>query len=37
VTLEGVVKSEIQRRMAEADTWFVFRVDRVVNLLQVRE
>lgn len=37
VTLEGVVKSEVQRNMAEADTWYVFRVDRVTNLLQVEE
>ncbi|HXE97365.1 MAG TPA: BON domain-containing protein [Dongiaceae bacterium] len=37
VTLEGLVKNEIQREMAEADCWFVFRVDRVINLLQVEE
>jgi osmotically-inducible protein OsmY len=37
VTLEGLVKSEAQRRMAEADAWYVFRVDRVVNLLQTEE
>jgi len=35
VTLDGVVKSEIQRQMAEADCWYVFRVDRVTNLLLV--
>lgn len=35
VTLEGLVKSEAERQMAEADSWYVFRVDRVVNLLQV--
>jgi len=35
VTLEGVVKSEIQKQMAEADCWYVFRVDRVINLLLV--
>jgi len=35
VTLEGIVKSEAQRQMAEADCWYVFRVDRVTNLLQV--
>ncbi|HEX9078237.1 MAG TPA: BON domain-containing protein [Desulfuromonadaceae bacterium] len=34
VTLEGIVKSEGQRRMAEADCWYVFRVDRVTNLLR---
>jgi len=33
VTLEGVVKSEAERLMAEEDCWYVFRVDRVVNLL----
>ena len=37
VTLEGVVKSEAQRQMAESDAWYVFRVDRVVNLLQAAE
>ncbi len=37
VTLTGQVKNKIQRRMAEADAWYVFRVDRVVNLLQVEE
>jgi len=35
VTLEGAVKSEIQRQMVEADCWYVFRVDRVTNLLLV--
>lgn len=35
VTLEGIVKSEAQHRMAEADCWYVFRVDRVANLLLV--
>ena len=35
VTLEGTAKSEIQRQMAEADCWYVFRVDRVTNLLQL--
>lgn len=37
VTLEGLVKSAAQRMMAEADAWYVFRVDRVVNLLQNEE
>jgi len=37
VTLEGMVKSDIQRQMAEADCWYVFRVDRVTNLLLVEE
>lgn len=35
VTLTGLVKDPAQRQMAEADAWYVFRVDRVVNLLQV--
>lgn len=35
VTLEGIVKSEPQRHMAESDCWYVFRVDRVKNLLLV--
>lgn len=37
VTLEGIVKNSTQRQMAEADAWFVFRVNRVVNLLDVAE
>jgi osmotically-inducible protein OsmY len=37
VTLEGLVKSESQRQMAEFDAWYVFRVDQVVNLLQTLE
>lgn len=37
VTLEGIVKNETERQMAEADCWFVFRVDQVVNKLQVME
>ncbi len=37
VTLEGLVKNKIQREMVEADCWFVFRVGRVINLLQVEE
>jgi len=37
VTLEGLVKTEAQRHMAEADVWYVFRVDGVVNLLRTEE
>lgn len=37
VTLEGIVKNETQRQIAEADCWYVFRVDRIMNLLQVEE
>jgi osmotically-inducible protein OsmY len=36
VTLDGVVRSEAQREMAEFDAWYVFGVDRVVNRLAVR-
>ena len=36
VTLGGVVPSEPQREMAEADAWFVFGVDEVVNRIAVR-
>jgi osmotically-inducible protein OsmY len=35
VTLEGAVRSEGEKDMAEFDTWFVFGVDRVINNLQV--
>lgn len=37
VTLEGIVKNETQRHMVESDCWYVFRVDRVTNLLLVEE
>jgi osmotically-inducible protein OsmY len=37
VTLEGLVRNEAQRHMAEADAWYVFRVDRVKSLLQTEE
>lgn len=37
VTLEGLVKNRMQKQMAEADAWYVFRVDRVVNQLQTEE
>lgn len=37
VTLEGLVRNETQRQMAEADAWYVFRVDRVLNRLGVEE
>ncbi|GAB7028156.1 BON domain-containing protein [Geotalea toluenoxydans] len=37
VTLEGLVTNETERRMAEADAWYVFRVDSVKNLLQHQE
>ena len=37
VTLDGLVKNAAQRQMAEADAWYIFRVDRVVNQLRVEE
>jgi osmotically-inducible protein OsmY len=37
VTLQGFVRNRLQQRMAEADAWYVFRVDGVVNLLAVEE
>jgi osmotically-inducible protein OsmY len=37
VTLDGVVPKEKERDMAEADAWYVFRVNRVVDNLVVRE
>lgn len=35
VTLEGAVRSEGEKDMAEFDAWFVFGVDKVINNLQV--
>lgn len=37
VTLEGLVKNKMQQQMAEADAWYVFRVDGVANLLKTVE
>lgn len=37
VTLEGVVRTEAQKEMAEFDAWYVFAVDKVVNNLTVLE
>jgi len=37
VTLDGLVKNQDESRIAEADTWFVFGVNNVVNRLQVEE
>jgi osmotically-inducible protein OsmY len=36
ITLEGVVRTEVEKRMAENDAWYVFGVDKVVNNLTVR-
>jgi osmotically-inducible protein OsmY len=35
VTLDGAVRSEGEKNMAEFDTWFVFGVDKVINKIQV--
>ena len=37
VTLEGVVPKPLERDMAEADAWYVFRVEKVFNMLEVVE
>lgn len=37
VTLDGVVTKPKERDMAEADAWYIFGVDRVVNGLEVVE
>ncbi len=36
VTLDGIVPSESEREMAEADAWYVFAVDKVVNRIEVK-
>ena len=36
VTLEGQVRTDVERRRAEFDAWALFAVDRVVNNLEVR-
>lgn len=36
VTLAGLVPSESEREMAEADAWYVFGVDRVINKIEVK-
>jgi len=37
VTLEGLVPKPLERDMAEADAWYVFRVEKVFNMLEVAE
>ncbi len=37
VTLDGVVSRPKEREMAEADAWYVFQVDKVINNLVVSE
>lgn len=36
VTVEGLVRNEAQKQMAENDAWFVFGITDVVNRLEVR-
>lgn len=36
VTLSGLAATESEREMAEFDTWYVFGVDKVINLIEVR-
>lgn len=36
IRLQGLVPAESEKEMAEADAWYVFGVDRVVNELEVR-
>jgi osmotically-inducible protein OsmY len=36
VTLDGLLRTEAEREMAEFDAWYVFGVDRVVNRIAVR-
>lgn len=36
ITLEGVVATEDERRIAEQDAWYLYAVDKVVNHLEVR-
>jgi osmotically-inducible protein OsmY len=36
VTLDGVVRSSVQKAMAEHDAWYVYGVDNVINRLQVQ-
>ena len=37
VTLDGAVPSMPQKEMAEADAWYVFGVDKVVDRLEIRQ
>ncbi len=36
VTLEGLVRTEVQKNMAENDAWYVFEVDKVINNLVIQ-
>jgi osmotically-inducible protein OsmY len=37
VTLEGLVRKPLEREMAEADAWYVFRVGNVINRIESSE
>jgi osmotically-inducible protein OsmY len=36
ITLEGLVINDVQRRMAQNDAWYVFGVDKVIDMLQMQ-
>ena len=36
ITLEGLVINDMQRRMAVNDVWYVFGVDKVIDMLQIQ-
>jgi osmotically-inducible protein OsmY len=35
ITLEGLVINDVQRQMAQNDAWYVFGVDKVIDMLQM--
>jgi osmotically-inducible protein OsmY len=37
VTLEGLVPKPLEKEMAEADAWYVFRVGKVINRIDIAE
>jgi osmotically-inducible protein OsmY len=37
VTLEGLVTTSKEKDLAESDAWYVFGVDKVINILAVQE
>lgn len=37
VTLDGLVPKPMEKEMAESDAWYVFRVDNVINRIEVSE
>lgn len=37
MTLEGLVRNETEKRMAECDVWYVLGVDNVINHLTVTD